>query len=332
MEELISVIIPVFNVEKYINKCLDSIIMQTYRNLEIILIDDGSPDNCGKICDTYEKNDCRFKVIHIENSGVSAARNIGIENSKGKWISFIDSDDWIEKDYFKNMYTTAVEEKADVVLCGYNRVSPDGIEKINSHGENESFNSQEYLINTLNPQTGFGFCHMKLIKRECLGRIKFEEKLQVGEDALFNIMISKNIKKSVFLKKALYNYRINSNSVVKRYDNLYAKKYLYSMKMNKKYLLENYSDIQVKQNYYNFVAFHVMLIAVNYCYHPNNVQNKKKRLKEVCQYDEFKEGIEKSNYHNISLTRKITLFTLKHKLYFITGLICQYRQAKNRKE
>ena len=98
MKDLISVIVPVYNVEKYLNKCLDSIISQTYTNLEIILIDDGSTDNCGKICDEYASKDKRIKVIHKENAGVSSARNYGIQCATGDWIMFVDSDDWIEFD------------------------------------------------------------------------------------------------------------------------------------------------------------------------------------------------------------------------------------------
>ena len=173
---------------------------------------------------------------------------------------------------------------------------------------------------------------MKLIKKDCIQNLRFDENLVVGEDALFNMQLSKNIKKAVFYKKALYNYRNNSNSVVKRYDDNYAKKYLESMKKCKEYITSNYTDSKIKQNYYNYVAYHVMLVAVNYCFHPENKNKHKiKLLKEICSYDIFKEGILNSNFENISLTRKVTLFTLKHKLYFLTGLICKIRQRQNKK-
>lgn len=132
--------------------------------------------------------------------------------------------------------------------------------------------------------------------------------------------------------EALYNYRNNSNSVVKKYDDNYAIKYLESMIKCKNYITSNYSESEVMQNFYNYVAYHVMLVAVNYCYHPdNNEKNKLKQLKKICQNDIFKEGITNSNYDNISLTRKITLFTLKYKLYFFTELICKIRQMQNKR-
>ena len=109
MEDLISVVVPIYNVENYIKKCVDSILSQTYKNLEIILVDDGSPDNCPQICDEYAQKDNRIKVIHKENGGLSDARNAGIDISKGKFITFIDSDDYIEKDYVEVLYNSIKE-------------------------------------------------------------------------------------------------------------------------------------------------------------------------------------------------------------------------------
>ena len=116
---MISVIVPVYNVEPYLQKCLDSILTQTYRDLEIILIDDGSTDRCGQICDEYAKADPRVSVFHTENRGLSCARNLGLQHAKGDWIGFIDSDDWIETDMFECLTKKAEETDADVIECGY---------------------------------------------------------------------------------------------------------------------------------------------------------------------------------------------------------------------
>lgn len=115
MQPQISVIVPVYKVEAYLPQCLDSIAGQTYRDLEIIVIDDGSPDNCGTICDEYAARDQRFRVIHKKNAGLSAAWNDGIRAATGEWISFVDSDDWIEPDYFEKMISDPNTEKADIV-------------------------------------------------------------------------------------------------------------------------------------------------------------------------------------------------------------------------
>ena len=114
MEDLISVIVPIYNVESYLEQCIKSIINQTYKNIEIILIDDGSTDKSPKICDKYKQKDSRIIVVHKQNTGVSATRNIGLELSKGKWIAFVDSDDWIEKEYLEELLLNAKKEKADI--------------------------------------------------------------------------------------------------------------------------------------------------------------------------------------------------------------------------
>lgn len=333
-KDLITIIVPVYNVEEYLQKCIESILEQSYENLEIILVDDGSTDDSGKICDEYVKKDKRIKVFHKKNEGVSSARNLGISKSKGSLICFVDSDDWIEKDLCLKLINAIQENCADIVLCGYNRVTGKNREKINSSGKNQIISGREYLINCLNPQTSYGFCHMKLIRKKIINEIRFDENLKVGEDALFNIKISSNINKAIFLKENLYNYRINISSTVRKFDVQYVDKYLNAIKIINSYLKKNYEeDKEILQNFYNFIAFHVMLIAVNYCYNPeNNFKKVNNEFSQICNIIEFKEGIKKSNYNNLSITRKIALFTIKHKLYFITQIICKIRQIQNRKK
>ena len=118
----ISVIVPVYKVEPYINHCVDSILAQTYRDFELILVDDGSPDNCGKICDEYAKQDSRVHVIHQENKGVSAARNAGISLAKGEYISFIDGDDYVEKDFFERIIRNRRLNPLEVLLSWLVRI------------------------------------------------------------------------------------------------------------------------------------------------------------------------------------------------------------------
>lgn len=121
-EELISVIIPIYKVEKYIRKCINSIINQTYKNLEIILVDDGSPDKCGIICDEYKKIDNRIKVIHKKNGGLSDARNAGLDICKGQFVCFIDSDDYVLENYIEHLYTTLKENNANISCCNFEYV------------------------------------------------------------------------------------------------------------------------------------------------------------------------------------------------------------------
>lgn len=300
----------------------------------------GSTDNSLEICNDYSKKDNRIKVIHKSNGGVSSARNYGINIAKGEWLSFVDADDWIEKEYIENLLFNIKKYNADIALCSYYRVVSNNKQLINISIGNEVVDSKQYLIKALNPQTGYGFCHMKLYKKSTIGKIRFDESLKVGEDALFNIQVSSNIKEAISLNKPMYNYRINNQSVVKKYDKNYANKYLKSMQIIQEYIWnkynkENEKHTEIKQNFYNFVAYHIMLITVNYCYNPDNKicnSKRKKMLKEVLNNDMFMIGLKKSNYNNISLTRKITLYTLKHKLYWLTANICKIRQRQNRKK
>lgn len=127
---LVSVILPVYNVEEYLCKCVDSVLAQTYRNLEVILVDDGSMDNSSKLCEEYAKKDNRIKVIHQKNGGLSAARNTGIKIAKGKFLSFVDSDDWVAPRFIELMIKTIQEKKVDICAVGYFFVDPDGIKPV----------------------------------------------------------------------------------------------------------------------------------------------------------------------------------------------------------
>lgn len=324
---LISVIVPVYNVEKYINRCIDSIINQTYKNLEIILVDDGSPDNCGKICDEYALKDKRIKVIHKKNGGVGLARNIGIKYASGSYISFVDSDDWLEITFFEYMLNALVEGASDIIQCSYNRVSSQKSKSIVLN--KRKYLKDEFLVAILHPQTSLGFCHMKIYDRKILHDIYFDEKLLVGEDALFNEHVAYKNPKVITIPDVLYNYRVRHDSVTKSFDENYVEKYLNSMKINAQYILGNYDDNCIEQSLYNYIAFHVLLIAVNYCFNKYN-KHGISSMKRVCKNDIFKTAIRRSNYDYLSITHKISLFTVKHKLYWITKMICNIRQYQNR--
>ena len=212
-QPLITIIVPIYNSQKYLEQCIESIINQTYKNLEIILINDGSEDESLNICNKYKKIDNRIIVINQENSGVSVARNSGLKKASGEWISFVDSDDWIEKKFCEILIKNATENNVDVVFSGYNKVYKDEISKINVSNGVKKYSSEEFLIKVLNVQTSYGFIHMKLIKKSVINNIFFESELKVAEDALFNIKLCENVKNFLLVPQALYNYRINSNSI-----------------------------------------------------------------------------------------------------------------------
>lgn len=331
MKDLISIIVPVYNIEKYIRKCIESIINQTYKNLEIILVDDGTPDNSGKICDEYAKIDKRIKVIHKQNGGVSSARNVGLENALGEYVSFIDGDDYISDRFCEKLLQKIKEENADCIACGYYRVYDNKTEKIVS-SKPYVLKEIEYLEQILFVQKGLGFSHMKLWRKDSINNIRFNENLKVAEDAYFGIQASSNIKKFYMINEPLYNYRFNEKSLVISYNKNYMNNYLEAMILTKDYIEKNYKNNKsILEKLNNYISYHVLLIVVNYCFTPENgltIKEQIEELKKVCKIKEFENSIKKSSYEGFSITRKIALFTLKHKLYFITMLIGKIRQKQ----
>lgn len=215
MEELISIIIPVYNVEKYIEECIKSVINQTYKKLEIILVDDGSTDNSGKICDEYSKKDDRIIVVHKKNGGVSDARNYGIEVAKGKYISFIDSDDYIEKDMYEFLYNLIKNEDAQISCCGKYIVYDNKTELYVKKDVKEVMNSQQAILMLCN----FGYMghstYAKLYKKELFKEIKYP-KIKNGEDIGTTYKVFDNANKIVYDSTPKYYYRQRADSITKQ--------------------------------------------------------------------------------------------------------------------
>lgn len=211
--DLISVIVPVYNVEKYLDKCIESIVNQTYKNLEIILVDDGSPDNCPQICDNWAKKDDRIIVIHKENSGAGAARNAGIDIAKGKYIGFVDSDDYISN----NMYEFLLglfEDDVDIVECEYKRVynfeykfqSEDEEHIIKATSlEAMKYNINSNIFNQLAP--------VKLFSKKALEGVRYPVGNSI-DDEFFTYKTIANCKVLVHSSKVLYAYYQNDKSVM----------------------------------------------------------------------------------------------------------------------
>ena len=202
----ISIIVPVYKVEKYLNRCLDSIIAQTFTDWEGILIDDGSPDNCGKICDDYAKKDERFVVVHQENAGVSAARNVGLDIAKGDYIGYVDGDDWIENTMFEYLYNKAIYNNIDVVTCAYKGQTEESFEITITN----SIAAKKMLF----LQKGCrGFLWSKLIKSSKINDVRFCTDISYMEDTQFLFSVFSNCDTYIFTSEEVYNYYVNQESV-----------------------------------------------------------------------------------------------------------------------
>lgn len=226
-EKLVSVIIPAYNIEDYIGRCLDSIISQTYKNLEIIVVDDGSRDYTGEILDNYAKKDRRIKVIHKENGGVSSARNKGIEAAEGDYIGFIDGDDLIESEMYKTLVDLLEEENADIAHCGYQMVFPDRIDYYHNTGKKKIQTTEEGLKDLLSGEMIEPGLVNKLYKKELIKNCRLDETVKINEDLLMNYQLFKLSQKSVYYDITPYSYMIRSSSatganslITKREDSL----------------------------------------------------------------------------------------------------------------
>lgn len=215
-QTLISVIIPVYNIEKYLSRCISSIVNQTYKNLEIILIDDGSTDKSLKICKDWEKKDDRIKVISQENRGVSSARNKGLSIAKGDYISFVDGDDEIVKDLYSS-FISEYNKNIDIIRFRYQ--TQHGKYKFNSKMSEEGIffwkdRNEKYDIFFINHLLG-SVCNT-IFNRKTISNITFEEKYKYGEDYLFYFQVLENCKSIYFSNKILYYYKVNGYSATRK--------------------------------------------------------------------------------------------------------------------
>lgn len=210
MENTISIIIPIYKVEEYLPRCINSIISQTYKNLEIILVDDGSPDKCPTICDEYAQTDNRIKVIHKTNGGLSSARNAGLEMASGEWIAFLDSDDWVEPKMYEVLYDLAVRHNADISSCSSRNCYPGTTAPPIVHGvDTEIEFDTDGIIKDMLHQTYIRFeVWNKLWKRSLIGDVRFKVG-QVAEDVYFDRVLFMRTNKIVHTTRVLHNYLVD---------------------------------------------------------------------------------------------------------------------------
>ena len=212
MKKLISIVLPIYNVENYIEKCMESVLNQTYKNIEIILVDDGSPDNCPIICDQYVKEDNRVKVVHKENGGLSDARNAGIKVANGDYITFIDSDDYVDKDYVEFLYNTIEETDADIAIGGH-RVIYDSGKIIEKETHENSVLEPKKVLERILYDDGIDLSAWgKLYKRYLFNDIKFP-KGRLFEDSATTYMLVDKANKIAINSISKYNYIIRKNSI-----------------------------------------------------------------------------------------------------------------------
>ena len=324
-EPLISIIIPVYKVEKYLKECVDSVLNQTHKNLEIILVDDGSPDNCPKICDEYAKKDSRVKVVHKENGGVSSARNTGIDVSTGEFIMFFDSDDWIERDLCEKAMTTMINNNNDVVFWTYVREFQNNssikiiYDKDTSFGENECKNLYRRIIGPLGKELFhpenlevLSSLWNKVYKSDIIknNNIRFFDinKIGASEDGLFNIEYFKYVKSASYINRAFYHYRkTNENSITFNHSEDFFERWLLFFQMIYKHIQDNNLSEEFYKALDNRISLCVLQLALVAVRRNTTFSDK---CKEIQKY------LNNSIVETASKKLELKYFPIHWKIYF----------------
>lgn len=274
----ISIVVPVYNVENYVSNCITSLLKQTYKNIEIILIDDGSLDNSGKICDEYAKKDERVRVIHQENSGVSVARNRGIEISTGDYIGFVDSDDYVSEEMYEHLLFVCLKYNVDIAQC--DRVYTDKLYTEREKTENtfekiKIIDREKALHELLCSQSVRSSLWSKLYKKRLFDHVRLDHQLISGEDGIANYQLISQTKKIAVSDKACYYYyqRPGSCTTGSLNERIY----------NSIGIIQNYADSEKNKKLKKSWKFNIALKAINYLRRAI-VQNKLENFKELRMY------------------------------------------------
>lgn len=284
MDDLISVIVPIYKVEKYLKKCVESILEQTYSNLDIILVDDGSPDNCGNIIEEFRKKDERIRTIHQKNGGLSDARNSGIKIAKGKYIVCIDSDDWIEKDMIEVLYNDIINTNSDISVCEF--VEEDDFQNILSTKKytNEiiEFNSKEALKSLIKQDILTNHAWNKLYKASLFEGVEYP-KGQLMEDVSTTYKLFEKANKIVYQNTSLYHYIQRGTSILGNITEKRINDQEFAFFDRNKYLMEKYSEFKEiieLDNMYNVKTLYFLAILGGY----KNLYNSLKYAEYYAKY------------------------------------------------
>lgn len=302
-----------YNCEKYIESCIKSILEQDYSTLELILVDDGSTDTSGKLCDKYAIQDQRIKVLHGKNLGASAARNRGMQIASGEWYSFVDADDFLDKDMYSTLIAIQKRTDAEIVQCGYRRIE-NGLEVYSTNsGEQYIQNTEEAVKCLIEGKLFSNALWTKLFNKKVVDNISFAEDLKINEDILFNFQAFMQAKKIAYEANAKYNYIVHKSSACFTVED---EKKLMDVCTVSKYILMNLEDretIRIARIRY----IQMLILYFRFLYKTNKSSEKVTRVKKLI-------GMQASNQDigniKVILSAKLIhicpgLYCLVHDLY-----------------
>lgn len=336
-EPFVSIIVPVYKVpEQYLRKCIESTMMQTLQNIEILLVDDGSPDQCGEICDAYAEKDSRVKALHKQNGGLSSARNYGCRAARGKWIMFVDGDDWIEPDMCQTMYNAGEEKQVQLVMCGimkdygksateYKFYLEDG--KVYK-GKECKWLQQQLLVYNGN----IAVAYSKLIDRKLLidNRIFHDEVLRQGAEGLeFNLRLFEKLESATFINKPFYHYIYNENSISASHNEANHEFVIKCFEKIKAFIDTSDNKEMLMPWFDNRLLYVIVTTAISGYFNLTNTEpyaDKKRKYAAYLEKTIVKEALQTKNTVGIGKQREVVLFFIKHRMYLMLDIMGRMRK------
>ncbi len=342
----VSVIVPCYNVEKYVAQCIESLVSQTLKDIEIILVDDGSPDNSGKICDKYKVRDGRIKVIHKKNGGVSAARNDGLKEASGEYVIFVDSDDYVPQNALKVLYQKAMSTSSDIVLGDVIRLTDDGKEEYAQLFDTTFTTSDRELIDALvatvlykhycplPPKTGAAFGYggpwNKLVRRQLLldHHLSFDESVKgLFDDILYSAHIMAAAKTVSYVNEAVYYYRLLGGTITQSYKKAMPEIAGAIIAAATNFVQQYKDNAVLKEAYYAFVIRILSFSLPRYYCHKNNPSSlwqAVRELRQVMSSSPYCEAARKANPKKLTKGQRGLATLTRHKASLLTILYYKY--------
>ena len=344
--DLVSVIIPVYNVEEYLEECVNSVVKQSYKDIEIILIDDGATDRSGQICDELSKRDQRIKVYHRKNEGVSATRNYGLDIASGEWIFFVDSDDIIHSRTIEYAMSH-VEMDDDICFIGFKEIfdAPEGpeekYEKVEAYIKKLKKEDLKDLQFRIFNRDRRAICNKNIIKasspwkifrKDLISKnnIRFKEDLVNGEDGVFNLYAYRYARHAIAIELPLYYYRQRGDSVTNKYTKNVEKDFSKLHQAYREFILSDNESDEFKDLWDERLIWSLSFCCIlKYC-HPDNPDGyliRKKQFLETLD-KEYKREVQRVRLDNFVLQKKIIFGAMKERMFWLIDILCKLNNKK----
>lgn len=336
-EPLVSIVVPVYKVpEQYLRKCIESTTAQTLKEIEVLLVDDGSPDQCGKICDEYAEKDNRIRVLHKQNGGLSSARNYGCKAATGKWIMFVDGDDWIEPNMCQTMYELGETKRVQLVMCGIMKDYGKSATEYKFYLEDGKVYKEQdckWLQQQLLVYNGnIAVAYSKLIDRKLLveNNIFHDEILKQGAEGLeFNLRLFEKLESAIFINKPFYHYIYNENSISASHNEANHEYVIKCFEKIKCFIDTSDNKEMLKPWFDNRLLYVIVTTAISGYFNPTNTEpytDKKRKYGAYLEKPIVKEALKTKNTAGIGKQREVVLFFIKRRWFLMLDLMGKMRK------